>query len=121
MFRIVKRDERQIDGVTMKAFLLQFMFLCLVLPATGLAAEFEVFQKNKRFSVSELKIKAGDTVSFPNGDPFFHNVFSLSPVRMFDLGSYPEGETRKVTFDKPGVVEVECAIPPHMKLKIEVQ
>jgi plastocyanin len=105
----------------MKLFQLRALFLCLILPATVSAAEFEVFQKNKRFSVSELKIKVGDTVSFPNGDPFFHNVFSLSPTRMFDLGSYPEGQTRKVTFDKPGLVEIECAIHPHMKLKIEVE
>jgi len=86
-----------------------------------MASEHEIAQKNKTFSAKELKIKRGDTVSFPNHDPFFHNVFSLSPSKTFDLGSYPKGETRKVTFDKPGKVEVECAIHPHMFLTIDVE
>jgi len=60
-------------------------------------------------------------VSFPNQDPFFHNVFSLSPAKTFDLGSYPSGETRKVTFDKSGTVDVECAIHPHMHMSITVE
>ena len=92
---------------------------CL-LHGNALAAEYEVGQKNKTFSAKELKIKKGDTVSFPNNDPFFHNVFSLSPAKTFDLGSYPSGSTRKVTFDKPGTVDVECAIHPHMHMTITV-
>jgi plastocyanin len=88
---------------------------------TASAAEHEVAQKDKHFSVDKLEIKTGDVVSFPNQDPIFHNVFSLSPAKTFDLGSYPKGETKKVTFDKPGTVEVECAIHPTMKMKIEVK
>ena len=84
------------------------------------AAEFEVAQKNKAFTVKSLKIKKGDTVSFPNQDPFFHNVFSLSPTKTFDLGSYAKGETKKIVFDKAGKVEVECAIHPNMQMIIEV-
>jgi plastocyanin len=79
-----------------------------------------VGQKDKQFSVSSLKIKAGDTVNFVNQDPFFHNVFSLSDAKTFDLGSYPQGQGRKMTFNEPGVVEVECAIHSQMKLVIEV-
>lgn len=95
---------------------------CGLASATAaLADEFEVAQKNKQFTVKELKIKAGDTVSFPNQDPFFHNVFSLSPTQTFDLGSYPKGETKKVTFDKPGQVDVECAIHPNMQMTITVE
>jgi plastocyanin len=109
------------EELKMTYFRRQLLCLGLLVPAMTLAAEHEVFQKNKRFSLSEMTIKVGDTVSFPNSDPFFHNVFSLSPTRTFDLGSYPAGETRKVTFDNPGVVEVECAIHPHMKLRIDVQ
>jgi plastocyanin len=70
--------------------------------------------------MSSLKIKAGDTVNFVNQDPFFHNVFSLSDAKTFDLGSYPQGQGRKMTFDEPGVVEIECAIHSQMKLVIEV-
>ncbi len=85
------------------------------------AGEFEVLQKDKKFSQSGLTVKVGDSVSFKNEDPFFHNVFSLSDVKTFDLGSFPQGQSKKVMFDKPGTVEVECAIHPSMKINIEVQ
>ena len=84
------------------------------------AADFTVAQKDKKFSVDYLKIKVGDTVSFRNDDPFFHNIFSLSDIQSFDLGSYPQGQARKVTFTKEGKVDVECAIHPAMKMTIEV-
>lgn len=89
----------------------------------GLAAQAEEFlisQKGKAFSTKAMKVKVGDTVTFRNDDPFFHNVFSLSDTQPFDLGSYPQGQSKKVTFGKPGKVEVECAIHPEMKLVIDV-
>lgn len=86
----------------------------------ALAAEHVVAQKDKQFSVRQLKIKAGDAVKFRNDDPFFHNIFSLSGVRTFDLGSFPKGESRSVVFDKSGKVDVECAIHPEMKMTVEV-
>jgi len=85
------------------------------------AAEQVVAQKGKAFSVKKLKVKVGDSVKFVNEDPFSHNVFSLSAVKSFDLGSYPQGGAKSVTFDKPGTVEVECAIHPEMTLTIEVE
>lgn len=85
------------------------------------AEEFEVSQQNKQFTIKELTIKKGDTVSFPNQDPFFHNVFSLSDIKTFDLGSYPKGETKKVVFDKAGTIDVECAIHPNMQMTIIVK
>ncbi|MDQ7074306.1 MAG: plastocyanin/azurin family copper-binding protein [Gammaproteobacteria bacterium] len=88
---------------------------------TTQAKEFEVGQKNKSFTKDELTIKAGDTVSFPNKDPFFHNVFSLSEIKSFDLGSYKQGDTKKIVFFKPGTVDVECAIHPKMYMKINVK
>ncbi len=84
------------------------------------AAEIVVSQKNKTFLPGTLKIKVGDTVEFRNDDTIFHNVFSLSDIKSFDLGSYPQGQSRKVIFDKPGIVEVECSIHPKMLMKIEV-
>ena len=92
----------------------------LALAGGALAAEYEVGQKNKAFTKDKLTIKVGETVSFPNQDPFFHNVYSLSPAKTFDLGSYPKGESKPVTFDQPGKVEVECAIHPQMHMVIEV-
>lgn len=85
------------------------------------ATDFEVLQKDKKFSQKSLTLKVGDAVNFKNEDPFMHNIFSLSDTKTFDLGSYPQGQSKKVTFDKPGTVEIECAIHPDMKLLIEVK
>lgn len=77
-------------------------------------------QIGRRFSPDLLVIPAGSTVSFPNLDPIFHNIFSLSKPRTFDLGSYNKGETRTVAFPKPGIVEVYCHLHPNMEATILV-
>ena len=84
------------------------------------AAEHVVSQKNKAFSTKKLTIKVGDSIKFVNDDNFAHNVFSLSPVKSFDLGSFGNGGFKTVVFDKPGKVAVECAIHPDMLLDVEV-
>ena len=65
-------------------------------------------------------VPVGSTVSFPNMDPIFHNIYSLSKPRTFDLGSYDKGETRKVMFPKPGIVDVYCHLHPNMAATIVV-
>ncbi|MFK8014000.1 MAG: plastocyanin/azurin family copper-binding protein [Gammaproteobacteria bacterium] len=80
-----------------------------------------VLQKDKSFSAESLTIKVGDKVSFANEDEYFHNVFSLSDTKSFDLGSFAAGEERTVTFDAEGEVEVECAIHPSMFITIKVE
>src|SRR5262249_49844137 len=55
-------------------------------------------QKNRRFLPELVVIPTGSRVSFPNNDPIFHNVFSLSKIKAFDLGNYSKGETRVVRF-----------------------
>jgi plastocyanin len=85
------------------------------------AAEHVVSQKGKAFSLKKLVVQAGDGVKFINDDPFNHNVFSLSDIKSFDLGSYGQGLAKTVVMDKPGTVEVECAVHPDMKLVIEVK
>jgi plastocyanin len=77
-------------------------------------------QTGERFQPEVLAIPAGSSVSFPNSDPIFHNVFSLSKTREFDLGFYPAGQTRVVRFDKQGVVQVFCHLHPHMNATILV-
>jgi len=101
--------------------------LTLVLAAAlgANAKDIEVSQKSKSFllqkqALQSLRVNVGDSVSFRNDDPFFHNVFSASKVKEFDLGSYPQGQARKVVFDQEGGVDVECAIHPDMKLHIDV-
>src|SRR6266478_2542793 len=72
-------------------------------PRTG-----TIEQRNRQFLPEILVLPIGSTVSFPNMDPIFHNVFSLSKPRTFDLGNYPKNHTRTVTFTKPGIVFVNC-------------
>ena len=81
------------------------------------AKDVVVSQKDKKFSA---EVKVGDSVTFRNEDPFFHNIFSLSETQTFDLGSFPKGQSKTVTFAKEGKVEVECAIHPDMKLLVDV-
>jgi plastocyanin len=79
-----------------------------------------VQQKGKRFLPEILPITAGQTVAFPNGDPIFHNVFSTSPTRKFDLGQYKQGQSKSKQFPTTGVVDVYCNIHPAMAATILV-
>jgi hypothetical protein len=74
----------------------------------------EMRQRGERFVPHVLPIVAGATVDFPNEDPVYHNVFSLSSARSFDLGRYPRGHSKQVTFQRPGVVQVFCHIHADM-------
>jgi plastocyanin len=77
-------------------------------------------QQDTSFRPPVLVIPAGTSVDFPNRDPFFHNVFSYSSTKRFDLGRYPRGESRTVTFDRPGIVKVYCEIHQWMRSAILV-
>lgn len=77
-------------------------------------------QTGLRFHPQVLPILAGTTVDFPNGDVVFHNVFSYSQPKEFDLGRYPMGDSRSVTFDRPGIVRVYCDIHSDMNATILV-
>ena len=59
-------------------------------------------------------------MDFPNNDPIFHNVFSLSKARRFDLGRYAAGRSKSVRFDRAGIVRVFCEIHSHMSAFILV-
>jgi plastocyanin len=77
-------------------------------------------QRNEAFHPYVLAIMAGTTVDFPNNDRTYHNVFSYSKPRRFDLGRYPQGESKSVRFDIPGAVRVFCDIHAHMSAYILV-
>ena len=87
---------------------------------TAPAQETEVRQMDRSFMPDIVVVPAGSTVSFPNMDPIFHNIYSLSKARSFDLGSYDKGQTRKVSFPKPGIVEVYCHLHPNMAATVVV-
>ena len=77
-------------------------------------------QESRRFIPETVVIPAGGKVTFPNLDPIFHNVFSLSRPKTFYLGNYPKGDTRTVTFPEPGIVYVNCHLHPNMSAVIVV-
>lgn len=72
-------------------------------------------QKDQCFMPRVLGVAVGTAVDFPNLDPIFHNVFSASPVKRFDLGKYPRGQSKRVVFDRPGLVNVYCDIHSDME------
>jgi plastocyanin len=72
-------------------------------------------QEDETFHPRILPIVRGQEVVFPNRDPIYHNVFSVSPVHSFDLGQYKSTDTpREQVFDAPGLVPVYCNIHPRM-------
>jgi plastocyanin len=77
-------------------------------------------QRNETFFPHVLAIVAGTTVDFPNSDQTYHNVFSLSKTKSFDLGRYAVGRSKAVRFDRPGIVRVFCDIHSHMSAYILV-
>jgi plastocyanin len=77
-------------------------------------SKFTLLQKNKMFTPHLLVVPVGSSVAFPNGDPFFHNVFSLFDGKRFDLGLYEAGSTRSVTFSREGVSYIFCNIHSEM-------
>lgn len=79
------------------------------------SAPLQMQQLNRRFNPDLLVVPVGSSVSFPNLDPIFHNIFSLSKPKTFDLGTYDKGQTRTVVFSHPGVVYVYCHLHPNME------
>lgn len=69
---------------------------------------------HKRFTPRVVAVEAGHAVSFPNEDPIFHNVFSVSGENRFDLGLYRSGRSKDRVFPAPGLVRVYCNIHPQM-------
>jgi plastocyanin len=84
------------------------------------AARVSLDQRNETFVPHLLAVTAGTTVEFPNHDRTYHNVFSLSKAKRFDLGRYAAGTSKSVRFDRPGIVRVFCDIHSHMNAFILV-
>ena len=84
-------------------------------------ATVELGQRNFQFDVYVLPVRVGTKVVFPNHDEAYHNVFSYSKAKRFDLGRYLKNETQPAeVFDKPGVVKLYCEIHEHMNAVIVV-
>jgi plastocyanin len=79
-----------------------------------------ISQKDAQFTPDFLIIAVGQSVSMPNDDRIVHNVFSFSKPNEFDLGLYPKGEVKSVTFKHAGVVDMFCSIHSKMNATIVV-
>jgi plastocyanin len=79
-----------------------------------------IAQRDEQFVPHLVAVTAGSSVAFPNQDPFFHNVFSLSRGASFNLGRYPSGASRSRVVTKPGIIKVFCEIHSHMSAVIRV-
>jgi len=78
-------------------------------------------QKNMKFVPHVLPILKGTKVNFKNGDAVLHNVFTPDDVAdKFNLGSWPQGEVRDFTFEKPGVAVMLCKVHPEMEAWVVV-
>ncbi|HKX62412.1 MAG TPA: carboxypeptidase regulatory-like domain-containing protein, partial [Verrucomicrobiae bacterium] len=80
----------------------------------------KISQKGALFSPHVLPVVVGTTVEWPNLDEVFHNVFSMSEPKPFDLGLYKHPEIKRVTFDRPGRVDIFCSIHKAMNCIILV-
>ncbi len=109
-----------IDGKTANAY-----GLVTLEPASGkwkprTPKQIVIEQRGREFLPSLVAISVGSTVSFPNFDTVFHNVFSTSPLGAFDLGLYKAGEAREYTFPKEGIVRLGCNLHANMSAYIAV-
>ena len=90
-------------------------------PAAATNTTVQMGQKNLQFASGLLPIQKGTMVAFPNQDEVYHNVFSYSKTKRFDLGRYrKEDKPATQTFDKPGAVKLFCEIHEHMRATILV-
>jgi plastocyanin len=91
--------------------------LLVLVPLAASAAEVKIIQKGRRFSPTELTIRAGDSVTFTNDDEFIHQMYVDS---LFDSDEKKPGQTLTEAFPRSGTFEVRCHIHPKMKLAVRV-
>lgn len=77
-------------------------------------------QRGREFAPRLMAVPVGSTVAFPNFDPIYHNVFSRSEARPFDLGIFKNGQSREVKFDREGIIRVGCNLHANMATSIIV-
>jgi plastocyanin len=116
--QIAGRVELQVDGTAVRTEELRravvyFKPKAAVSVRPG-AKPIDIVMRRKEFVPRVVAVTAGSTVRFPNSDPILHNVFSVSGENAFDLGLYPEGPGKTVTFAHPGLVRVFCNVHHDM-------
>jgi plastocyanin len=113
---VMKLDGHPLDGR---------LGVVMVQPASGhwpkrTPKQRVIEQRDRQFAPRVMMVPVGSTVAFPNFDPVFHNVFSVSPTKPFDLGIYKNGESREVTFEKEGILRIGCNLHANMQAYLVV-
>ena len=93
---------------------MEVLTMVSALALLGLVIAIWCFAEAARRLAALTTVTVGSTVRFANRDRVYHNVFSVSPAKRFDIGKYAPHQMRQVTFDTPGVVELFCGIDPSM-------
>ena len=122
---LVTGPAARADGLTGKVSLTRGAARAAVVYLEGGAkapplARAMVDQRDKMFEPHVLVVTRGTTVRFPNDDTIFHNVFAYFQAKKFDLGMYPRGATKSITFDKAGLVVLLCNVHSDMSAYIMV-
>jgi plastocyanin len=113
---VLEKNNRLADDVSMAVVWLQPQENVRVHPDSV-----EITMSDKTFEPHVVVVPVGSVVSFPNHDPFNHNVFSRSDAGPFDLGRYDRGESASTTFRRPGIIQVYCNIHAHMSAVVVVR
>jgi plastocyanin len=113
---LLEKDDRVAQDVDQAVVWLTGPHASAAEPATV-----EMATENKQFVPRLIMVPVGSTVTFPNHDPFNHNVFSLSPEQPFDLGLYGRGGAKSVTFPNSGVIRVFCNVHAQMRAIVVVR
>lgn len=116
---ILKGEKKKSDLSNVIVYLDQIQSDVKLSP-NELKKKIEMATKNKQFTPRALAVPVGAIVNFPNYDPIFHNLFSVSRPNDFDLGLYKGGASKSKTFDSPGIVRVFCNVHPQMTATIIV-
>ena len=83
-------------------------------PLAAKVSELEMRNRERQFIPELLVVHAGDSVRFPNDDPYYHSIYSVTTQDPFDIGYYGTGPGKVVQFSTAGVIEVRCHIHPSM-------
>lgn len=116
---LLKGDKKKADLTSIIVYL-DSMKDAAVIPSALLKKEYSMETRNKQFTPRILAVPLGASVNFPNFDPIFHNLFSVSRPNDFDLGLYKGGTSKSKSFTSPGVVRVYCNVHPQMTATIVV-
>lgn len=114
---VTEADGKSASGAEIVVYVTGFSEPSVAKPGVATAT---LAQKGRAFRPDVVAVTAGESVDFPNGDGFVHNVFSQSAARKFDLGSFKKGESKVKDFATVGVVDVYCNIHPEMAATVLV-